>query len=85
VPQLFLFIASLPLVFRLPTNISLAFLQIIQVDLTSDKLVQLKEDVELTFTYTVNWLPTRVPFRNRFRKYLDHSFFEHKVGICERD
>jgi hypothetical protein len=29
----------------------------------------------------VTWSPTDVPFDQRFERYLDYSFFEHKV--CE--
>lgn len=38
-----------------------------------------KNGASLTFTYSVNWYPTNVPFNRRFERYLDYSFFEHKV------
>lgn len=33
----------------------------------------------MTFTYAVTWTPTDMEFDKRFEKYLDYSFFEHKV------
>lgn len=56
--------------------------QIIQVNLTSDGAVLAREGEELAFTYSVNWVPTATPFHRRFERYLDYSFFEHKVGAC---
>jgi hypothetical protein len=35
----------------------------------------------LNFTYSVNWHPTNTPFARRFERYLDYSFFEHKVRV----
>ena len=55
--------------------------QIIQVNLTSDNPVAIKDGAKLDFTYTVNWLPTQVPFARRFERYLDHSFFQHKASV----
>lgn len=38
------------------------------------------EDVdELRFTYSVRWIPTLKEFDERFARYLDSKFFEHKV------
>ena len=54
--------------------------QIIQVNLTSDNAVLVDVGTELSFTYSVNWVETPVPFHRRFERYLDYSFFEHKVG-----
>ena len=33
----------------------------------------------MAFTYEVRWVETDTPFDRRFEKYLDYSFFEHKV------
>jgi hypothetical protein len=41
--------------------------------------VLLKEGQQVTFTFAVNWLPTATPFGQRFERYLDYNFFEHKV------
>lgn len=54
-------------------------LQIIHVNLTSAEPVLLKEGQEVTFTFAVNWLPSTTPFSQRFERYLDYNFFEHKV------
>jgi hypothetical protein len=35
---------------------------------------------KVAFTYAVTWTPTDTDFSKRFDKYLDYSFFEHKVG-----
>ncbi len=53
--------------------------QIIHVNLTTDSPVAVQAGTKLTFTYSVNWQPTRTPFARRFERYLDYSFFEHKV------
>ncbi|GAX72801.1 hypothetical protein CEUSTIGMA_g256.t1 [Chlamydomonas eustigma] len=53
--------------------------RIIQVNLTSDNAILVEEGATLTFTYTVNWFKTTVPFHRRFERYLDYSFFEHKI------
>lgn len=55
-------------------------LQIIHVNLTSAEPMLLKEGQELTFTFAVNWQQTATPFSERFERYLDYNFFEHKVG-----
>jgi hypothetical protein len=57
----------------------LLLLQIIHVNLTSGEPVLLKEGQQVTFTFAVNWLPTTTPFGQRFERYLDYNFFEHKV------
>eukprot|EP00955_Chlamydomonas_euryale_P040375 351669-Chlamydomonas_euryale.AAC.9 len=53
--------------------------QIIHVNLTSEDAVPVAEGAELSFTYSVNWVPTSTPFHRRFERYLDYNFFEHKV------
>ncbi|CEL92549.1 unnamed protein product [Vitrella brassicaformis CCMP3155] len=53
--------------------------QIISVDMEPSDLVPIKAGAELKFTYSVEWHETDVPFKNRFEKYLEFSFFEHKV------
>lgn len=54
--------------------------QIIQVNLTTDGPVLVAPNATLTFKYSVAWQPTRTPFTRRFERYLDYTFFEHKVG-----
>jgi len=54
--------------------------RVIEVNLTSENPVLLtKETSKVTFTYSVNWYPTDIPFENRFDKYLDYNFFEHQI------
>lgn len=36
----------------------------------------------LDFTYSVRWEETKIPFRKRFDRYLDNSFFEHQVSFA---
>lgn len=55
------------------------FLQIIQVNLTSENPRPVTPGTSLEFTYSVNWQPTDIPFVRRFDRYLDYNFFEHQV------
>lgn len=50
------------------------------MNLTSAEPMLMKQGQELTFTYAVNWLQTSTPFSQRFERYLDYNFFEHKVS-----
>lgn len=36
--------------------------------------------VELDFTYSVEWIPQEREFKDRFDRFLDADFFEHKVN-----
>ena len=56
-----------------------AFEQIIQVNLTAEELRQVTPGATLDFTYSIHWEETNIPFRKRFDRYLDNSFFEHQV------
>jgi len=51
--------------------------RVIEVNLTSENPMPL--DGKLEFTYSVNWHRTDVEFDDRFKKYLDKSFFEHQI------
>jgi len=53
--------------------------RVIEVNLTSENPTPIAEGATLEFTYSVNWQPTTVTFEERFRKYLDKSFFEHQI------
>lgn len=53
--------------------------QIVDVNLTSDAKVKLVKDAEIPFTYEVRWKPSQVKFEDRFDKYLDPSFFQHRI------
>lgn len=53
--------------------------QIVDVNLSSHKKELLKTGAVLTFTYEVIWKSSSVKFENRFDKYLDPNFFQHRV------
>ncbi|GLV32142.1 Transmembrane 9 superfamily protein member 3 [Carabus blaptoides fortunei] len=53
--------------------------QIVDVNITSENKVLLKPTTKLDFTYEVNWKPSEVKFENRFDKYLDPNFFQHRI------
>ena len=61
----------------------LARRQVIHVNLTQHdndtEPVKLEPGARVKFTYAVTWTPTDTQFSRRFEKYLDYSFFEHKV------
>lgn len=63
---------------------TLPLLQIIHINLTSDKPVPAVAGTELVFTYGVDWVLTNLPFSDRFVRYLDSGFFEHKVSALPR-
>jgi transmembrane 9 superfamily protein 3 len=41
--------------------------------------VVVKDGALLRFSYSVHWSPVSIPFSRRFERYLDYTFFEHKV------
>ena len=54
---------------------------IVDVNLTSDGKVELKKDAKIHFTFEVVWKESNVPFVDRFDKYLDPNFFQHRVSL----
>ena len=40
-------------------------------------------DAKYRITFQVKWHPSKVDFNNRFDKYLDPNFFQHRVGVVE--
>lgn len=52
---------------------------IIEVKLENEKPVSLAQDMDLEFTYSIEWKTTEKTFANRFDAYLDNSFFEHQI------
>lgn len=54
--------------------------QIVDVNLTSENKVKLKLNAKIPFTYEVNWKKSSVKFEDRFDKYLDPNFFQHRVS-----
>jgi len=55
------------------------YMQIIQVNLTSEDLQPIASGTKVEFTYSVTWAPTPIHFSRRFARYLDYNFFEHQV------
>ncbi|PAA60444.1 hypothetical protein BOX15_Mlig030642g3 [Macrostomum lignano] len=53
--------------------------QIVDVNLTSDSKVLIKPGAKVTFSYEVTFKPSKVQFADRFDKYLDPSFFQHRI------
>lgn len=54
--------------------------QIVDVNLTSEARQKLELGAKIKFTYEVNWKKSNVKFEDRFDKYLDPNFFQHRVG-----
>lgn len=48
--------------------------------MTSDVRVALAPGASISFTYEVIWKSSDVEFDKRFEKYLDPTFFQHRVG-----
>lgn len=53
---------------------------IVDVNLTSETKVELKVDTNIEFTYEINWKPSPITYKDRFNKYLDPKFFQHRVS-----
>lgn len=53
--------------------------QIVDVNLTSENKVKLVQGAHIPFSYEVNWKKSNVKFEDRFDKYLDPNFFQHRV------
>lgn len=53
--------------------------RIVDVNMTSEGKVKLELDKTIVFSYEVNWKPSQVAFADRFDKYLDPSFFQHRI------
>ena len=52
---------------------------IVDVNLTSEEKVRLKPGMKIPLVYDVIWKPSDIKFEDRFEKYLDHGFFQHRV------
>lgn len=53
--------------------------QIVDVNLTSEAKTKLSPGVKLSFTYEIKWHKSSVNFKDRFDKYLDPNFFQHRI------
>jgi transmembrane 9 superfamily protein 3 len=58
--------------------------RIVDVNLTSESKKQLQPNTKLEFSYEVIWKPSNAQFADRFNKYLDPGFFQHKVKMTGR-
>lgn len=53
--------------------------QIVDINLTSMKKKQLMPNSNIQFTYEVQWKSSDISFRDRYEKYLDPKFFQHRI------
>merc|ERR1712071_341459 len=53
--------------------------QIVDVNLTSQNKVKIEQGAIISFTFEVNWKSSNVKFEDRFDKYLDANFFQHRI------
>jgi len=53
--------------------------RIVDVNLTSENKIKLEHGKRVEFSYEVVWKPSNVKFEDRFDKYLDASFFQHRI------
>jgi len=53
--------------------------QIVDVNLTSENRAKIQEGEKIKFTYEVVWKKSNINFEDRFDKYLDPNFFQHRI------
>lgn len=53
--------------------------RIVEANLTSENPVPIEEGKALHFTYSVKWHSSDKQFADRFNRYLDYNFFEHRI------
>ncbi|CAK9302338.1 unnamed protein product, partial [Gordionus sp. m RMFG-2023] len=53
--------------------------RIVDVNLTSENRFHILPGKDINFTYEVNWKKSDIEFEDRFTKYLDHAFFQHRI------
>ena len=56
--------------------------RIVDVNLTSETKQKLELGAKIKFTYEVNWKKSTVKYEDRFDKYLDPNFFQHRVSVA---
>lgn len=54
---------------------------IVDINLSTEKKHLVLPGAKIPLTYEVIWKPTNVAFKDRFDKYLDPNFFQHRVII----
>jgi len=60
-------------------NIGFNGKQIVDVNMTTEGRVLLTRGAEISFSYEVNWLQSNTKYEDRFDKYLDPNFFQHRI------
>ncbi|ODM87817.1 Transmembrane 9 superfamily member 3 [Orchesella cincta] len=53
--------------------------QIVDVNMTTEGKVLLTVGAKIPFSYEVHWKSSKTKFENRFDKYLDPNFFQHRI------
>jgi len=53
--------------------------QVVEVNLTSETRTKIKPEEKIPFTYEVIWKKSNINFEDRFDKYLDPNFFQHRI------
>eukprot|EP00735_Rhodelphis_limneticus_P008301 TRINITY_DN2119_c0_g1::TRINITY_DN2119_c0_g1_i1::g.12707::m.12707 TRINITY_DN2119_c0_g1::TRINITY_DN2119_c0_g1_i1::g.12707 ORF type:complete len:601 (-),score=124.42,sp/Q940G0/TMN1_ARATH/59.47/0.0,EMP70/PF02990.11/5.7e-161,EVC2_like/PF12297.3/3.2,EVC2_like/PF12297.3/1.1e+02 TRINITY_DN2119_c0_g1_i1:69-1838(-) len=54
---------------------------VIEVNLTHENPTPVKAGAKLVFTYSASWKETTTTFTERFNRYLDYDFFEHRIHL----
>lgn len=57
--------------------------KIVDINIQTDKKELLTPGAKIKFTYEVNWKPSNIKFEDRFDKYLDPTFFQHRVSVIQ--
>lgn len=53
--------------------------QIVEITLTSENKQKIQAGSKIGFSYEVHWHKSEVAFDDRYEKYLDHQFFQHRI------
>lgn len=53
--------------------------RVVEVNLTTEAPVEVAPGASFDLTYSVQWVQSGANFESRFRRYLDHNFFEHHI------
>jgi len=53
--------------------------QIVDVNLTSENRAKIQQGEKIPFTYEVVWKKSNINYEDRFDKYLDPNFFQHRI------
>lgn len=55
------------------------------MDVIAEDKKEIHPNMDLEFTYEVIWKQSEVTLDKRFERYLDPSFFQHRVGLIEKN